>query len=224
MKHDFRTRDAGRIESIAAQIVADELSYLVGFALVGAMRCIQRDGFVPPKRSEEETQRVVAAGNPMEQFIDQLEFGPYELAEVELRNVYVEWCRHAGVRPVTDKEFKLELERLLTRNKVLYRSHSRIEGTTYKACTWVKEKHVVPVHEKWGGGMPDRVYVYLGFRVASGWLNKPVGHPMPPSRKDAHLFGVVGAVPDAEDIPGEHGSSLIDDIGPGVLRFPWRRT
>ena len=65
MKHDFRTRDAGRIESIAARIVADELSYLVGFALVGAMRCIQKDGFVPPKSSEEETQRVVAAGNPI---------------------------------------------------------------------------------------------------------------------------------------------------------------
>ena len=62
--------------------------------------------------------------------------------------------------------------------------------------------------------MPERIYVYLGFRVTSGWLNKPVGHPNAPSRKDAHLFGVVGAVPDAEDVPGEQGSSPIDDIGP----------
>lgn len=175
------------IEDIAQQIIDNEFSLLVAWALTGAMEVMAAGRFKADDEVIAESNDEVRAGNHMTQFIETLEFGSFEIAELELRSVYTEWCLTNGVRPLSSQELNEELQRLLREAGARW---VYMKGNRYKASFWGRNGRREPVHHLWTAGAAKRPYMYLGFRVNSDLATEPIGQALQ-FRREAVAIGLI---------------------------------
>lgn len=175
------------IRDIAQRIIDEEFPLLTAWALKGAMKVLSAGAFIAPDEIVAESDAEVLAGNPMNEFLEILEFGSYEVAHLELRCVYLEWCRVNGYRALTQQYYKVELERLLRENTKHWAS---LRGDhRYKVSRWTRNGRIEAVREPWGKKAPSRPYLYLGFRVSEEFAGEPIGQVMP-FRREAVALGI----------------------------------
>ena len=187
MKKSFKDKKEGRILNIAQKILETEYDLLVGFALRGALNCIARNGYEEPEEIKLASRAAVQSGNHTKEFMHTLEFGPYEIAELELYAAYRRWCSDNGIRNVFNKgDFQANLGRMLGELNIKTEL-KRGTGKLYKPSHWFKDDKEVPVLSSSGKAL-DRPYLYRGFRVGNGWLPGFVGQLIPDEAGEADLY------------------------------------
>jgi len=188
MKNAFKDAKEGRILNIAQKILETEYELLVGFALKGALNCIARNGYEEPETVKQASRTTVQSGNFIKGFMDTLEFGPYEVAELELYTAYRHWCTDNGIRNVqSNTTFLADLTRMLRELNVKVEP-ARTTGELYKRSQWSKTGSLGPVVPAWENGAPNRVLVRRGFRVGQDWLPAPIGQMIPSASGVADLY------------------------------------
>lgn len=188
MKNAFKDAKEGRILNIAQKILETEYELLVGFALKGALNCIARNGYEEPETVKQASRTTVQSGNFIKGFMETLEFGPYEVAELELYTAYRHWCADNGIRNVqSNTTFLADLTRMLSELNVKVEP-ARTTGELYKRSQWSKTGSLGSVVPAWDNGAPSRVLVRRGFRVGQGWLPAPVGQMIPAASGVADLY------------------------------------
>jgi hypothetical protein len=86
--------------------------------LGGVFKIMETGRFTVPASIQSASADVVASGNPYETFGTRLEYGQYEVSEVELYAVYKRWCIEENqVRPDSKKEFLTNIFNLALKAK-----------------------------------------------------------------------------------------------------------
>jgi phage/plasmid-associated DNA primase len=183
--HLTRTFNEGeRIEDIAQRIINEEFSLLVGFAIWGAHEISEYGKFTIPENIKASSTEMVAAGSPLLNFWNLLEFGPYEIATAELYTVYVRWCRDEGLGKAEPKKNLLnELARLASKTKHILKLG---RSQCYQPSEWMTGSMKEPVIPSLKG--VKRPEVLQGIRVKHDASGLCVGQELPTNARVASLF------------------------------------
>ena len=177
-----------RIPHLAEQVREDEYEDLIVFALKGAIEVLASGRFEVPTSIQKHTASVVRKTKPIDGFIELLEFGNVEIAELELYAAYKKFCKvqHTVPRPLP--EFRKELMTRLERGE--HEVERRERALHYLPQTYVNDfgerVHLVP--QLVG---QTKATIYLGTRVSADaevFGGKPIGQEIPPSRRQVQLF------------------------------------
>jgi phage/plasmid-associated DNA primase len=180
--------EAARKEDLAKIILKKEYALLVGLALWGADELSEKGRFFVPEGVAELSKQAVEGGNPIHDFAELLEFGPYEISIKELFTVYTRWSREQGHYKSLDKRAMLEdIKKLAGDRKCTLKK--MVKATNYESQQWIDvrgEKALVDPTLK-----PDsRPDILQGLRIGAHVYGKPLGQLIPELRGTAHHFPV----------------------------------
>lgn len=181
------TQGENQVQDLAKQILKDEFDLLVGWALQGAFEVLQDERFRADAGVLDDSRTVVELGNPIEEFQQLLEFGPYEVAASELYRVFERWCKGNGRRNTSSaRNFLTELQRQ-TKAKKRY-IEVREKATLYTPQKWLDEDGTWQLVDP---KLPQltRYTVLLGVRVADdGPFGNAIGTALHPDRKHVEML------------------------------------
>ena len=198
LKNSF-TNEATRKEDLAKAIIETEKKLLVGLALWGAEELATAGRFFVPEAVTEASKKTVSGGNQIAEFMNIIEFGPYEISHGELFDVYVRWCRVEGHRPaMTSANLTKEVLRL---SEGLKRTVFEMKkAANYEPQLWIDE-HGDRCQVRKAMKPDARPPVLQGLRIGEHTFGLPIGQDIPESRRTGHLFEVVpvrAALPEQE--------------------------
>ncbi len=173
-----------KVEDISKEIVEKEYSLLVGFALEGAMQISGLGGFKVPDSIANASEAETSKGNQFASFGTLLEFGPFEVEEREMYEVYRRWCIEEGRRALSALSFKDGLIDFAQKQKK--RLDVRTKFTSYVPTQWeypkAGELSYVCLALK---GKTTRAIGYRGVRFVPERYGAPVGQEI---KADSSLF------------------------------------
>lgn len=181
-------REGERIPHLAERVREDEYEDLVVFALKGAIEVLAARRFEVPASIQAHTASVVRKTKPIDGFIELLEFGDVEIAELELYAAYKKFCKVQHTTPQPLPEFRKELLTRLERGE--YEVERRERALHYMPQTYVNDLgervHLVPPLVG-----QAKFTIYLGVRVSADaevFGGRPIGQPIPASRRQVQMF------------------------------------
>lgn len=179
----------GRVQDYSKLIIEKEFDLLLAWAVEGAIEVLTEGRFTVPSSVLAESAEVVTKGNPVNEFMDVLEFGPYEVAVSELYLVFDRWLKKNSQRnTLSTSSFLTEMTAQASKrgHHVLHRD----KATLYAPQQWVDDQgRWVYVDPK----LPEmkRYPILLGVRVAEDgpFGDKPIGCELHPDRKNVEMLG-----------------------------------
>jgi phage/plasmid-associated DNA primase len=142
--------------------------------------------FYVPDAVLEASKKTVSGGNQIAEFLTIVEFGPYEISQGELFDVYIRWCRAEGHSPaMSSVKLTDEVVRL---SKGLKRTVIKsAKASSYEPQFWIDDRgdrcQVRKAMKK--NGRPPTVQ---GLRIGEQTFGLPIGQDMPESNRIGHLF------------------------------------
>jgi hypothetical protein len=176
-------------EDIAKTIVDTEKELLVGLALWGAVELSTEGKFYVPDAVIEASKKTVSGGNQIAEFLSIVEFGPYEISQGELFDVYIRWCRDQGHSPaMTSVKLTDEVVRLSEGLKrTVFKS---AKASSYEPQFWIDDRgdkcQVRKAMKK--NARPPTV---RGLRIGEQIFGLPIGQDISESSRIGHLFEVA---------------------------------
>lgn len=183
-----RATSSERIPHLAEKIRETEYPELVAFALKGAIEVLKAKRFEVPASIQTWSDTVVRKVKPIDAFIDKLEFGQYEIAELELYAAYKKMSRmqHSSARSLL--EFRNELMPRLTRSGHIVERRERAHH--YVPQQYVNEHgERVPLVPQLVG--QQKLTIYLGMRVSADaecFGSEPIGQHIPTVRRQIQMY------------------------------------
>jgi hypothetical protein len=172
--------------------------------LWGAEELSIKGRFFVPDTVTEASKKTVSGGNQIAEFMSIVEFGPYEISQGELFDVYVRWCRVEGHRPaMTSPNLTKEVLRLSKGQKRTVIEMNK--APSYEPQFWIDD-HGDKCQVRKTMKPSTRPPIVQGLRIGEHTFGLPIGQDMPESRRTGHLFEVVPvpvAVPVLEMIAAE---------------------
>lgn len=188
LKRSFSNAD-DKVQDIAKKIIGEEYPFLVAFAMLGLRFIVWDNGFKVLDDIERESKEKVSEGNPFDVFADELEYGPFEIAQKELHRYYLRWCKTTGgnVNTASMKELLDQLERISKKADRRIKRDAR--STQYAPSYWYDNtnKRVLLVPELQDIKKPE---VVRGFRI-NNRNGLVIGQPLPAGSRDADLFAMA---------------------------------
>lgn len=91
-----------------------ELSGIFNWAMAGLRRLRQKGAFTQPEQVSDATLKYRRESNPVQAFVDDMCIvGPtFEYKSSDAYHEYHGWCKANGYKPLSDRNFKREMERL----------------------------------------------------------------------------------------------------------------
>jgi P4 family phage/plasmid primase-like protien len=188
LKNTFAEEKQGRIYNLAQKIIAEEYDMLIAFALRGAMNCIVHGGFKPVETIKQAGKKVVAAGNRLEAFVDNLEAGSrYEIAKLELFAAYTTWCTQNHLPAVDSQRFYSEMGRIVPSRGLLFQKP--YAASNYQPSMINKRGKPCALVDQWENSSETdiagrRPETYKGFRLKAGVIgDNPIGRERAPKQR-----------------------------------------
>ena len=183
-----RANESQRIPHLAEKIRDTEYADLVAFALRGAIELLQAKRFEVPASIQAWSAAVVRKVKPVDAFIEKLEFGQFEIAELELYAAYKKMSRMQQSPSRSLPEFRKELMGRLERSGHIVERRER--AYHYIPQAYVNEHgEKVPLVPQLVG--QPKMTIYLGMRISADaecFGAEPIGQDIPAVRRQIQMY------------------------------------
>lgn len=188
LKMENQIPEDERIPDLANVIMKNEYPALVAFALIGATEIIRDGGLLIPDSIQTWTKEVCREQKSIDHFAEQLEYGNFEISELEIYQAFRMYCKHHNLNQTSMAQFQNDLHAIANRDGKIIERRERAQHYSPQRVVGNDGglEYLVPQLAS-----SKSTTILLGLRISSNaeiFGPHPVGQPIPGIRRKIHLY------------------------------------